>query len=245
MVIQLAAAKFCVSKTEIICHFHHFTSNSLAILVVANFSAVVTNRRIIIYKSVRAVVGQCNRTAILQVSRRVPTAVIRVWTMVRSRGICGRKVELGGVYCEYFGFSCKFSLHRLIHSHHNHRTDSYNHNNNTVAFPWANYTDRVTSACRQVSANFSGWRGVAWCHKTIQIKITFFCRFSTAIRLSFIVSSSYQATTREKYRGLICAGTLNREVKPITRGYNQATLFLGDIRTGTWPSRLGKSQMRQ
>jgi hypothetical protein len=25
----------------------------------------------------------------------------------------------------------------------------------------------------------------------------------------------------------------------------QATLFLGDINTGTWPSRLGESQMRQ
>jgi hypothetical protein len=28
-------------------------------------------------------------------------------------------------------------------------------------------------------------------------------------------------------------------------GYNWATLFLGDINTGTWPSRLGESQMRQ
>jgi hypothetical protein len=25
------------------------------------------------------------------------------------------------------------------------------------------------------------------------------------------------------------------------RGYNWATLFLGDINTGTWPSRLGES----
>jgi hypothetical protein len=33
--------------------------------------------------------------------------------------------------------------------------------------------------------------------------------------------------------------------KPSTRGYNWATLFLGDINTGTWPSRLGESQMRQ
>jgi hypothetical protein len=28
-------------------------------------------------------------------------------------------------------------------------------------------------------------------------------------------------------------------------GYNWASLFLGDINTGTWPSRLGESQMRQ
>jgi hypothetical protein len=26
------------------------------------------------------------------------------------------------------------------------------------------------------------------------------------------------------------------------RGYNWATLFLGEINTGTWPSRLGESQ---
>jgi hypothetical protein len=32
---------------------------------------------------------------------------------------------------------------------------------------------------------------------------------------------------------------------PIARGYNWATLFLGDINTGTWPSRLGESRMRQ
>jgi hypothetical protein len=28
-------------------------------------------------------------------------------------------------------------------------------------------------------------------------------------------------------------------------GYNWATLFLGNLNTGTWPSRLGESQMRQ
>jgi hypothetical protein len=30
--------------------------------------------------------------------------------------------------------------------------------------------------------------------------------------------------------------------KPSARGYNWVTLFLGDINTGTWPSRLGESQ---
>jgi hypothetical protein len=35
------------------------------------------------------------------------------------------------------------------------------------------------------------------------------------------------------------------EREPSARGYNWATLFLGDINTGTWPSRLGESQMRQ
>jgi hypothetical protein len=33
--------------------------------------------------------------------------------------------------------------------------------------------------------------------------------------------------------------------QPSARGYNWATLFPGDINTGTWPSRLGESQMRQ
>jgi hypothetical protein len=33
--------------------------------------------------------------------------------------------------------------------------------------------------------------------------------------------------------------------EPSARGYTWATLFLGDINTGTWPSRLGESQMRQ
>jgi hypothetical protein len=33
--------------------------------------------------------------------------------------------------------------------------------------------------------------------------------------------------------------------EPSARGHNWATLFLGDINTGTWPSKLGESQMRQ
>jgi hypothetical protein len=33
--------------------------------------------------------------------------------------------------------------------------------------------------------------------------------------------------------------------EPSTRGYNWATMLLGDINIGTWPSRLGKSQTRQ
>jgi hypothetical protein len=34
-------------------------------------------------------------------------------------------------------------------------------------------------------------------------------------------------------------------VDPNVHGCNWATLFLGDINTGTWPSKLGESQMRQ
>jgi endonuclease/exonuclease/phosphatase (EEP) superfamily protein YafD len=32
-------------------------------------------------------------------------------------------------------------------------------------------------------------------------------------------------------------------VKPNAWGYNRAILFLGDINTGTWSSRLGESQI--
>jgi hypothetical protein len=34
-------------------------------------------------------------------------------------------------------------------------------------------------------------------------------------------------------------------MEPSARGYNWAILFLEDINTGTWPSRLGESRMRQ
>jgi hypothetical protein len=34
-------------------------------------------------------------------------------------------------------------------------------------------------------------------------------------------------------------------LEPSARGYNWITLFLGDINTGTWLSRLEESQMRQ
>jgi hypothetical protein len=33
--------------------------------------------------------------------------------------------------------------------------------------------------------------------------------------------------------------------EPGARGYIWVTLFLGDIKTGTWPSRLGESHKRQ
>jgi hypothetical protein len=33
--------------------------------------------------------------------------------------------------------------------------------------------------------------------------------------------------------------------KPSVRGYNWVTLFLGDINTEIWPSRLGEYQMKQ
>jgi hypothetical protein len=37
-------------------------------------------------------------------------------------------------------------------------------------------------------------------------------------------------------------GLNSATMKPNTRGYNLATLFLGEINTGTWPYRFGESQ---
>jgi hypothetical protein len=49
---------------------------------------------------------------------------------------------------------------------------------------------------------------------------------------------------------LCCVGFINAigdlsNDERTAQGYNWATLFLGDINTGIWPSRLGESQMRQ
>jgi hypothetical protein len=41
------------------------------------------------------------------------------------------------------------------------------------------------------------------------------------------------------------ASRQRRQREPSARGYNWATLFLGDINTGTWSSRLEESQMRE
>jgi hypothetical protein len=43
MVIQLSTVKFGASKSEIICHDHHFTLNSLTVLTEASVCAVVAN----------------------------------------------------------------------------------------------------------------------------------------------------------------------------------------------------------
>jgi hypothetical protein len=45
--------------------------------------------------------------------------------------------------------------------------------------------------------------------------------------------------------GIIVNSRNRRGTKPSARGHNWVTLFLGDINTGTWPSRLGEYQMRQ
>jgi hypothetical protein len=42
----------------------------------------------------------------------------------------------------------------------------------------------------------------------------------------------------------ICKGVVSHTL-PSAWGYIWATLFLGDINTETWPSRLGESEMRQ
>jgi hypothetical protein len=46
-----------------------------------------------------------------------PTSAARVRTQVRSYGICGGQSGVWGGFSEYFGFPCKFSFHRLLHTH--------------------------------------------------------------------------------------------------------------------------------
>jgi hypothetical protein len=41
------------------------------------------------------------------------------------------------------------------------------------------------------------------------------------------------------------SGRIPYDKEPSAWRYNWANLFLGDMNMGTWPSRLGKSQMRQ
>jgi hypothetical protein len=49
------------------------------------------------------------------VSRWLSTAAARVRAQV---GLCEICSGLGQVFSEYCGFPCKFSFHRLLHSHH-------------------------------------------------------------------------------------------------------------------------------
>jgi hypothetical protein len=51
------------------------------------------------------------------VSRRLPTEAARVRAQVKSLGFVVNSVTLGQVFPEYFGFSCQFSFHRLLHIH--------------------------------------------------------------------------------------------------------------------------------
>jgi hypothetical protein len=54
------------------------------------------------------------------VSRRLPTAEARVRSQSGHVGFVADKVALGQVFSEYFGFSCQFLFHRLLHIHHHH-----------------------------------------------------------------------------------------------------------------------------
>jgi hypothetical protein len=57
------------------------------------------------------------RATAQSVSRRLPIAGACVRTHVKSCGILN-KVALGQIFSEYFSFSCQFSFHRLLHTHH-------------------------------------------------------------------------------------------------------------------------------
>jgi hypothetical protein len=51
------------------------------------------------------------------VSRRLPTAAVRVRAQVKSRGICGGQSGMRQLCSEYSYFFCQLSFHRLLHTH--------------------------------------------------------------------------------------------------------------------------------
>jgi hypothetical protein len=61
----------------------------------------------------------------------------------------------------------------------------------------------------------------------------------------FLAASFYVRSASHKTSMGQCILQFSLGLEPSARGYNWATVFLGDINTGTWPSRLGKSQMSQ
>jgi hypothetical protein len=66
------------------------------------------------------------------------------------------------------------------------------------------------------------------------------------VRHAVTARSLYNKATKEcflcgPFRGYVL-GSSCQHVRTQCLGYNWATLFLGDINMGTWPSRLGESQ---
>jgi hypothetical protein len=70
------------------------------------------------YQTFVTVTWNLGRLIAQAVSRRLPTAVARVPARVGDMGFVMDKVVLGQVFSEHFGFSCQFSFHRLLHTHH-------------------------------------------------------------------------------------------------------------------------------
>jgi hypothetical protein len=60
----------------------------------------------------------CGRAIAQVVSRRLPTAAVRVRSKVNHVGFVEDKVALGQVLSEYLGFCCQFSFHPLLHTHY-------------------------------------------------------------------------------------------------------------------------------
>jgi hypothetical protein len=57
-----------------------------------------------------------DRAIAQEVSRRLPTSA--VWVRVQIIWDCGGQSGTEAEFFEYFGFSCKFSFHQLLHTHH-------------------------------------------------------------------------------------------------------------------------------
>jgi hypothetical protein len=71
------------------------------------------------------------------------------------------------------------------------------------------------------------------------------------VRISVLCAEHTEDTRRRATLMGVRIQTLNpcvlletKKWEPSTRGYNGATLFLGDINTGAWSSRLGESRMK-
>jgi hypothetical protein len=73
------------------------------------------------------------------------------------------------------------------------------------------------------------------------------CRFQLALRVNIVTCclKAGRLVRLSRGNGFAKRDTRKSEVSsplPSAWGYNRATLFLGDINTGTWPARLGESQ---
>jgi hypothetical protein len=60
--------------------------------------------------------GSKDRAIAQAVSHQLPTTAARVWSQVRSCGICAGQSDTGAVFSKYFGIPYKFSFHQLLYT---------------------------------------------------------------------------------------------------------------------------------
>jgi hypothetical protein len=74
------------------------------------------------------------------------------------------------------------------------------------------------------------------------LHITSYARTRDSQPIARLTLRAISASSRDYIRRAIY---VEETSNPVPGGYNWATLFLGNMNMGTWPSRLGESQMRQ